>query len=293
MISFDQIDGNAQVKLDLQAALAQRFPQAVLLTGAAPDALASAAQVLAAGLLCQSAAHKPCGTCPACHKVEAGTYADLTVIEEGESELKVDLARKIKADTILVPTEGARRVTVIHHADKLNASAQNALLKEIEEPPMHAFFILTADKPDALLQTVRSRCTRFSFAPHAQGDAIDDILLSHAASYLSALCEKREDLMMLAAVGAEKLTRAQMQDLCELLRCAMRDAIFVATNLPDVPLLPALQQETQALAASVITKRLLAASDFFLVLSERLSRNASAAAMTCALTADVYKICFL
>lgn len=287
------INGSEQVKHDLQAALGHRFPQTVLLTGASPSVLSSAAQVLAAGLLCKCVDQKPCGVCSACKKVEGVTYADLSVIDEGEGELKVDLARKIKADTILVPTEGDRRVTIIHHADKLNISAQNALLKEIEEPPVYAFFILTADKPDALLQTVRSRCTKFQFAPHTEDVAPDDTLLTHAKRYLSAIASRYEDQMMLAAVAAEKLTRAQMQDFCALLKCAMRDAVFFASGLSCAPLLPALTSETQALAANVTPNRLIAASDFFSVLSERLSRNASAAAMTCALTAELYKIFYL
>ncbi|MFQ9974914.1 MAG: hypothetical protein ACLRVN_00795 [Butyricicoccus sp.] len=47
--------------------------------------------------------------------------------------------------------------------------AQNALLKELEEPPAYAFFILTAEQPDSLLQTVRSRCTKFALEPSQGG----------------------------------------------------------------------------------------------------------------------------
>ena len=99
-------------------------------------------------------------------------HPDLSVIDEGENELKVDLARRIKAENAIIPNDGARRVTVIRHAHKLNPMAQNALLKELEEPPAYAFFILTAEQPDALLQTVRSRCTRLALEPPQQTASI-------------------------------------------------------------------------------------------------------------------------
>ena len=74
-------------------------------------------------------------------KVEQGVHPDLMIVDEGEAELKVDLARQLKAENAIIPNDGERRVTVIHHAQNLNPMAQNALLKELEEPPAYAFFI--------------------------------------------------------------------------------------------------------------------------------------------------------
>ena len=74
--------------------------------------------------------------------------------------------------------------------------AQNALLKELEEPPSYAFFVLTAEQPDTLLQTVRSRCTKFALVPQEEttGDGEAAALL---APYLEAIAQRREDRMML------------------------------------------------------------------------------------------------
>ena len=292
MISFDALPGNAALKSALKHALADRFPQAVLLSGDDSAALAAWSDVLAAGILCESAEPRPCGTCLSCRKVSEGVHPDLTVIDEGENELKVDLARRIKAENAIIPNDGARRVTVIRHAQNLNPMAQNALLKELEEPPAFAFFVLTAEQPDTLLQTVRSRCTKFSLVPQEErtGDGEAAALL---APYLEALAQRREDRMMLAALALEKTPRRALLGVIGVLQSALRDAIFSAKGLPQPPVVAALRKQTQTLASAVSAARLLALYDFLSVLTDRVSRNAAAAAVTCALTSDAYRICFL
>lgn len=292
MISFDALPGNAALKSALKHALADRFPQAVLLSGDDSAALAAWSDVLAAGILCESAGPRPCGTCLSCRKVSEGVHPDLTIIDEGENELKVDLARRIKAENAIIPNDGARRVTVIRHAQNLNPMAQNALLKELEEPPAFAFFVLTAEQPDTLLQTVRSRCTKFSLVPQEEttGDGEAAALL---APYLEALAQRREDRMMLAALALEKTPRRALLGVIGVLQSALRDAIFAGKGLPQPPVVAALRKQTQALASAVSAERLLALYDFLSVLTDRVSRNAAAAAVTCALTSDAYCICFL
>lgn len=293
MISFDALPGNAPLKNALQKALADRFPQAVLLSGDDSAALAAWSDVLAAGILCEGAGPRPCGTCLSCRKVEQGVHPDLTVIDEGENELKVDLARRLKAENAIIPNDGARRVTVIRHAHNLNPMAQNALLKELEEPPAYAFFVLTAEQPDTLLQTVRSRCTKFALVPQDGVAPDDDETAALLAPYLEALAGRREDRMMLAALALEKTPRRALLGVIGVLQGALRDAIFAAKGLPQPPVEGALRTQTQALARTVSAARLLDLYDFLGVLTDRISRNAAAAAVTCALTSDVYRICFL
>lgn len=292
MISFDSLPGNAALKESLRNALSGRFPQTVLLSGDDTGGLETLSAVLAAGILCENTGSHPCGTCISCRKAEQGIHPDLTVIDEGENELKVDLARRIKAENAIIPNDGARRVTVIRHAQNLNPMAQNALLKELEEPPSHAFFILTAEQPDALLQTVRSRCAKFALEPPRQAVSNEDAA-ALLAPYLAALAERREDRMMLAALALEKPQRRTLLGILGILQAALRDAVFAAKALPQAPLQPALRRQTAALARAVSADRLLTAYDFIEELIDRVSRNAAAAAVTCALTSDVYRICFL
>ena len=269
MISFDALPGNRSLKASLRRALAGRVPQTILLSGDDSRSLGTLSTALAAGILCEADGPRPCGACLSCRKVQDGVHPDLTLIDEGEEELKVDLARRIKAENAIIPNDGARRVTVIRHAHNMNAYAQNALLKELEEPPHFAFFILTSEKPDALLQTVRSRCTRFALEPSGEEQAVsDDEAVRLLAPYLTAVAGKREGSMMLAALGMEKTPRR------------------------EPPLQPGLAKQSEALASALTPERLLAFYDFTDELVHRISRNAASAAVTCALTSDVYRICY-
>lgn len=299
MISFDNLSGNAALRRSLQNALAGRFPQTVLLSGDDTESLSALSVILAAAILCDhksKATSRPCGTCLSCRKVEKGIHPDILLIDEGENELKVELARRIKAENALIPNDGPRRVTIIRHAQNLNPAAQNALLKELEEPPSFAFFILTAEQPDALLETVRSRCTRFALEPPVQADqdaSADEETVTLLTPYLAAVAAGREDQMMKAALAFEKIPRRTMTGLLGVLQAAFRDAVFAAEHLPLPLLQPAMRTETNLLAGRIPVRRLLAAYDFLDTVSRRVSHNAAAAAVTCALTADVFRICFL
>ena len=57
---------------------------------------------------------------------------------------------------------GGLRVILVYPAEAMNANTQNALLKNLEEPPPATAFLLVTTQPERLLATVRSRCLRFS-----------------------------------------------------------------------------------------------------------------------------------
>lgn len=289
MITFDQLNGNEPLKHSLERALEGRFPQTVLFTGEDTAALVRWAQAVAAALLCEHDGKRPCGVCPSCHKMEQNVHADCLLIDEGDQELKVDLARKIKMENAVVPTEGSRRVTIIHHAQRLNLSAQNALLNLLEEPSPFAFFILTSEQPDALLQTVRSRCTKFALEPSTSKIGGEETIAS-LAPYLQALANKREDQLMYAALSLEKIPDHSLIRLLDELEAALRDAIFMAKKISQPLLQPALRKETQVIAQKISCVHLLEICDFLHILEERVNRHAAGAAITCALTADVYEI---
>src|SRR5439155_12982742 len=58
-----------------------------------------------------------------------------------------------------------RRVFVIDRAEAMREESQNALLKTLEEPPPFAHLLLLCSEPEALLETLSSRCARLEFAP--------------------------------------------------------------------------------------------------------------------------------
>ena len=89
-----------------------------------------------------------------------GIHPDLIFIdkEKDRRDITVDQVRALKSDAIVMPNEADRKIYVINDAGSMNQSAQNAMLKLLEEPPKHAAFILATENPAQLLPTVRSRC---------------------------------------------------------------------------------------------------------------------------------------
>ena len=285
--SFDAVAGNTALKQDLQAALAQRFPQTILLcepTGVSNEILA---EVLAAALLCTGHS-RPCSACPSCRKVQEEVHPDLFVIDEGEGELKVEIARQIHKESVIRPNEGGHKVFLIRHADKMNPAAQNALLKVLEEPPRDVFFILTAVQPGIILQTIRSRCTIYHLEP-TQEDCFDAVLCDALRPFLQAMAERDEYRMVWSAQELSKFNKNEFRAAMALLTTALRDAMLTQTAPAIAPLLPSLQAETALLGRKIPLKKLLAVVDLCTVLRERSSRNAASGIQCTVLAAGAYQ----
>lgn len=289
MLGFDTLPGNDALKASLRTALDRRFPQAVLLSGPEGSGTREFAQAIAAALLCTSAGNRPCGTCPSCLKLTHGTHPDLICLDEGDAEIKVEHARSIRTEAAILPNDGSRKVFILYGADHMNISAQNALLKVLEEPPRYAFFLLTARQPGLLLQTIRSRCTIYQLAPQPLSLPDDPALLEPVRDFLRALQKADEYGMLLAAHGFSKLGKAAFRQAMDFLGTAIRDAAL--SEIHAAPLLPALCTESRALRLPA--QKLLAVYDLVTTLSRRVEGNASIPLQCAVLAADAYRICCL
>ena len=160
-----------------------RLPHALLLHGAPGVGKLALAERLAQLLVCEGREQgaTPCGRCEACRWFLAGNHPDArflepeaigrhaVVAEEGEedkpkstkqpsTEIRIEQVRALAGFVNLGSHRGGRRVAIIHPAEDMNASAANSLLKNLEEPPPGAIFILVSHRPARLLPTIRSRC---------------------------------------------------------------------------------------------------------------------------------------
>jgi len=121
----------------------------------------SFADTIAMAVVCSERNGKrPCGHCVHCDKAVRKIHPDITVVGRADDKLivSVDQIRDLKKDVYIVPNDSLQKAYIVNDADAMNASAQNAFLQILEEPPEHAVFILCTDNPAALLPTVRSRC---------------------------------------------------------------------------------------------------------------------------------------
>jgi DNA polymerase III subunit delta' len=102
----------------------------------------------------------PCGACSTCLRLERMQHPDLAVLQ-AETEggvLKVEGIRELQHSLSLAPYEARYRVALLLRFEEANASAANALLKTLEEPPPQVILLLTAESAEGLLPTIPSRC---------------------------------------------------------------------------------------------------------------------------------------
>ncbi len=144
--------------------LPQKLSHACIIVSDPEDGYA-AARTLAQSMLCSADGARPCGRCPNCRKAEKGIHPDIITVtrqtdDKGKPkrEIYVDQIRDIVSDAAVMPNEADTKVYILRDAGTMNAAAQNALLKILEEPPRFVAFILITDSAEALLETVRSRC---------------------------------------------------------------------------------------------------------------------------------------
>lgn len=162
-MTFANIIGHErQKKLLRQAWDNQRMAHAYLFTGAEGIGKRLMATALVRMIFCHS--QTGCGTCAACRRVDHNNHPDLHIVEPEGSGIKIDAIRQLQKELAHPPLEAPRRICIIDDADRLNPAAGNALLKTLEEPRSEVMLILVSAYPDAVLETIRSRCQQLPFA---------------------------------------------------------------------------------------------------------------------------------
>ncbi len=147
----------------INAICADRFPQALLLSGTRGVGKTSSARILAKTLLCPNIQDfKPCQKCPICQDISNGSHMDVIEID-GASNNGVDAIRDLRETVGYMPGQGRYKIYIIDEVHMLSTSAFNALLKTLEEPPAHVIFILATTEPQKIPITILSRCQRFDF----------------------------------------------------------------------------------------------------------------------------------
>jgi len=96
-------------------------------------------------------------------RVAERTHPDLRVVEPLGEMIRIDVVRELHHDLHLRPFEADRRVYLLLGAHLLNDDAADALLKDLEEPPLYATIVLVADELGPLPETIRSRCQLVAF----------------------------------------------------------------------------------------------------------------------------------
>ena len=162
IIGYQQIVGELQ-----RTVASDRIAGAYLFVGPMGVGKETVARYFAQLIFCQQDTDPPtvCGTCLACRKVGSGNHPDLQFIRPEGSLLKIGQIRALQKQIIYEPFEASRKVYILTDVERMNAEAENCLLKTLEEPPASSVLILLTSNVEALLPTTRSRCQILQFHP--------------------------------------------------------------------------------------------------------------------------------
>ena len=164
---FEDIIGQDHVARTLVNAINNdRVSHAYLFAGPRGTGKTSTAKILAMALNCEAgqghATPTPDGTCARCEAIRRGSAMDVVEMDAA-SNRGIDDIRDLRDKVHFAPVEGRMKVYIVDEVHMLTPEAFNALLKTLEEPPVHAVFVLATTEPHKVPATILSRCQRFDF----------------------------------------------------------------------------------------------------------------------------------
>ncbi len=212
--NFANLVGQEHVRVTLMNALkSDRVNHAYLFTGPRGTGKTSTARLLAKAINCENLQNgsEPCETCDICRDITDGRLIDLLEIDAA-SNRGIDEIRDLRDKIQFSPTRAKSKVYIIDEVHMLTKEAFNALLKTLEEPPAHVYFILATTEVHKIPETILSRCQRFDFK------RIEDKVLLERLKWIA----KEEDI-----VAEEKALEA----ITHHAQGGLRDAIGLLEQL--------------------------------------------------------------
>jgi len=188
------------------AAKEGRLAHAHLLTGAPPGELETLGRGLAANLL----------------DADPEGHPDFFLLRPESKSRRISLAQihQLERSLSRKPHRAPLKVALILEAERMciqQAESANAFLKTLEEPPDHSLLLLTSDRPEALLPTIRSRCLTFPVIPGLNPEpipGIEDLVRSwEQSSQPDALgAYRRASLLQSFLLGARQKLEAKAEE---------------------------------------------------------------------------------
>lgn len=164
-ITFDAVVGQSHITTTLQNAIrTNHLAQAFLFCGPRGVGKTTCARILAKTINCQNLTEdiSPCNECDSCKSFNNNASFNIHELDAASNNSVEDI-RNLTDQVRFPPQSGKYKIYIIDEVHMLSASAFNAFLKTLEEPPSYAIFILATTEKHKILPTILSRCQIFDF----------------------------------------------------------------------------------------------------------------------------------
>ncbi|MBP5210519.1 MAG: DNA polymerase III subunit gamma/tau, partial [Bacteroidales bacterium] len=163
--SFETLIGQDNISRTLRnSILTGQMAHAYLFCGPRGVGKTTTARIFAKTINCSNPGPnmEPCGECESCKSFDEGRSYCIHELDAASNN-SVDDIRSLIDQVRIPPQIGKYSVFIIDEVHMLSASAFNAFLKTLEEPPAHAIFILATTEKHKILPTILSRCQTYDF----------------------------------------------------------------------------------------------------------------------------------
>lgn len=212
--NFNTVVGQAHITTTLKNAIKNnQLAHAFLFCGPRGVGKTTCARILAKTINCENQTKdgEACNTCNSCVSFDAGTSLNIHELDAASNN-SVDDIRSLVEQVRFAPQAGKYKVYIVDEVHMLSASAFNAFLKTLEEPPPYAIFILATTEKHKILPTILSRCQIFDFKRITNADTVE---------HLQEICDK-EDI---------KADKAALHVIAQKSEGCMRDSLSILDKI--------------------------------------------------------------
>jgi len=212
--NFSTVVGQSHITTTLKNAINNnQLAHAFLFCGPRGVGKTTCARILAKTINCENktAEGEACNTCNSCVSFDAGTSLNIHELDAASNN-SVDDIRALVDQVRFAPQAGQYKVYIVDEVHMLSASAFNAFLKTLEEPPPFAIFILATTEKHKILPTILSRCQIFDFKRITTNDTVE---------HLMEICEKEK-------IDAEK---SALHVIAQKSEGCMRDSLSILDKI--------------------------------------------------------------